>query len=123
MSLLSLASPINQSQDSASGAALSIDIGAPSVGNLLVTSLSVFISGAAAGNDIAIQLIEDPAGANRLMWKGWIGSGSAKGSAVMPDWESSPLMTAKAGTSVRLSVGAGGTGCVITGNIAAKVEG
>jgi hypothetical protein len=109
-----------QSQDSGANASQTITLAAPvaPVGQqsasvyYIVTSLSVFISGAAATADISITLNSG----SRLMWKGWIGSGAARGASVpltipIDGWP------AEAGQAVTLVVGAGGAGVVTTANI------
>lgn len=111
-----------QSQDSAANTSQTITLAAPAapVGQQsqsvywIVTYVQVYISAAAAGADISCVL----SSGSRVMWKGWIGSGAARGASVsaqipIDGWPAEP------GLAVTLVVGAGGAGCVTTANIAA----
>lgn len=111
----------SQSQDSGANASQTITLtgqGAPTAPNIsasnyfIVTSLSVFISAAAAGADITVVL----SSGTRVMWKGIIGSGAARGAGLqlqipIDGWP------ADAGANVTLVVGAGGAGCITTANL------
>lgn len=110
----------SQSQDSTANATNTITLAAPAapVGQqsasvyYIITSLSCFISAAAAGADISVTL----SSGSRVMWKGWIGSGAARGQAVqlqipIDGWP------AEAGAAVTLVASAGGAGCITTLNI------
>lgn len=109
------------SQDSAANAVNTLTLtgaGAPTAPNVsaqpyfVITNFSVYIAGGAAGNDINVVLKSG----TRVMWKAVIGSGTARGAAVINQvpidgWPADP------GATVTLTIDAGGASVVTTGNL------